>query len=109
MLPWDVVIERILRVAKSFDEARAMDQEDVAALSFEERISGVERLRREWFGEARGEPLTLAAAPRMRRSARAPQRLWMLLQIANSLSDAHAPVCVSAAHDHFSPSARGTR
>jgi hypothetical protein len=50
-----IVIERIVRVAKSFDEAREMDREDVAALSFEERISGVERLRREWFGEDRAE------------------------------------------------------
>jgi hypothetical protein len=49
------VIKRILRVAKSFAEAREMDRDDVAAMSFEERISGVERLRREWFGEDRAE------------------------------------------------------
>jgi hypothetical protein len=36
VLDCDVVIERVLRVAKSFEEAREMDREDVAALSFEE-------------------------------------------------------------------------
>jgi len=45
------VIEKVVRTAASFEEAHRLDQEDVAALSFEERISGVERLRREWFGE----------------------------------------------------------
>ncbi len=37
------MIERRLRCASSFEEAEAMDREDVAKLSFEERISGVER------------------------------------------------------------------
>ena len=45
------VIERVFRVARSFREAEEMDRRDLAALSFEERISGVERLRRERFGE----------------------------------------------------------
>jgi hypothetical protein len=49
------VIERIVRVANSFEEAAEMDRGDIAALSFEERISGVERLRRVWFGEDRAE------------------------------------------------------
>src|SRR5690242_19474453 len=46
-----VAIQRTIRIAASFDEAARLDREDVAALSFEERISGVERLRRAWFGE----------------------------------------------------------
>jgi hypothetical protein len=49
------VIERIVRVASSFEEADELDRQDVAAMSFEERISGVERLRRVWFGEDRAE------------------------------------------------------
>jgi hypothetical protein len=49
------MIERIVRVASSFDEARSMDEDDIARLSFEERISAVERLRRIWFGEDRAE------------------------------------------------------
>ena len=32
-----------------------MDREDVAKVSFEERISGVERLMRVWFGEDRAQ------------------------------------------------------
>jgi hypothetical protein len=52
-----VVIERIVRVASSFEEADALDRQDVAAMSFEERISGVERLRRVWFGEGRAQSL----------------------------------------------------
>jgi hypothetical protein len=36
------VIERIVRVAGGFAEAAELDREDVAAMSFEERISGVE-------------------------------------------------------------------
>ena len=50
-----LVIARIVRVAESFEEAARLDHDDVAALSFEQRISGVERLRREWFGENRAE------------------------------------------------------
>jgi hypothetical protein len=49
------VIERLVRVANSFEEADEIDRQDVAAMSFEERISGVERLRRVWFGEDRAE------------------------------------------------------
>jgi hypothetical protein len=45
------MIERILRTADSFAEAAELDRLDVARMSFEERISGVERLRRIWFGE----------------------------------------------------------
>jgi hypothetical protein len=45
------MIERIVRVADSFEEAADLDRQDVASMSFEERISGVERLRRSWFGE----------------------------------------------------------
>jgi four helix bundle protein len=44
------VIKRILRIANSFEEAARFDREDVAALSFEQRISAVELLRRERFG-----------------------------------------------------------
>ncbi|MCC6556275.1 MAG: hypothetical protein IT372_25220 [Polyangiaceae bacterium] len=50
-----IVIERIIRTAQSFEEADEIDRQDVAAMSFEERISGVERLRRIWFGEDRAE------------------------------------------------------
>jgi hypothetical protein len=49
------MIERIIRVADSFEEAAELDRQDVASMSFEERISGVERLRRSWFGEDRAE------------------------------------------------------
>jgi hypothetical protein len=49
------VIERVIRVASSFEEAEELDRQDVAAMSFEERISGVERLRRVWFGEDRAQ------------------------------------------------------
>jgi hypothetical protein len=45
------VIERVIRVANTFEEAEAFDREDIVALSLEERISGVERLRKVWFGE----------------------------------------------------------
>jgi hypothetical protein len=45
------MIERIVRVAASFEEAAAFDREDLARLSMEERISEVDRLRRTWFGE----------------------------------------------------------
>src|ERR1700722_11137061 len=45
------MIERILRVARSFEEAATMDREDNARLSLEERVSAVDRLRRIWFGE----------------------------------------------------------
>jgi hypothetical protein len=50
------MIERVIRVARTFQEAAELDREDVAALSFEERISGVERLRKAWFGEDRAQP-----------------------------------------------------
>jgi len=50
------MIERVVRIASSFAEADRMDREDLAALTLEERISGVERLRREWFGEGRAQP-----------------------------------------------------
>ena len=49
------MIERVFRVANGFGEAATLDRSDVAAMSFEERISGVERLRRSWFGEDRAE------------------------------------------------------
>jgi hypothetical protein len=49
------VIERVLRVAKNFAEAQDADRHDIAAMSFEERISAVERLRRERFGEDRSQ------------------------------------------------------
>jgi hypothetical protein len=49
------MIERVLRVPSSFGEAAELDRRDVAAMSFEERISGVERLRRIWFGEDRAQ------------------------------------------------------
>jgi hypothetical protein len=49
------VIERVVRVAASFREAEKMDREDLAVMTFEERISAVERLRRERFGEDRAE------------------------------------------------------
>ncbi len=45
-------MERIIRVASSFEEAEAADREDLARLSFEERISEVAELRRIWFGES---------------------------------------------------------
>jgi hypothetical protein len=48
-------MERVFRVAKSFREAEEMDRRDIAALSFEERISAVEALRRQHFGEDRPE------------------------------------------------------
>jgi hypothetical protein len=49
------VIERVVRVASSFREAERMDRADLAAMSLEERISAVERLRKERFGEDRAE------------------------------------------------------
>jgi hypothetical protein len=49
------MIERIVRTAHSFEEAAEIDRQDVAAMSIEERISGVERLRRVWFIEDRAE------------------------------------------------------
>jgi hypothetical protein len=49
------VIERIIRTANSFEEAAELDRDDVAAMSLEERISGVERLRRIWLLENRAE------------------------------------------------------
>jgi hypothetical protein len=50
------VIERVFRVASGFHEAEAIDRRDIAALSFEERISVVERLRRQHFGEDGSRP-----------------------------------------------------
>lgn len=38
-----------VRIATSFEEADDLDRDDIGALSFEERISGVERLRRAEF------------------------------------------------------------
>jgi len=52
-LSLDWMIRRVIRVAETFEEAERFDRQDVAALSFEERISGVERLRKVWFGEDR--------------------------------------------------------
>jgi hypothetical protein len=49
------VIERIIRMASSFEEAAEIDRQDVESMSIEERISGVERLRRVWFIEDRAE------------------------------------------------------
>ncbi|MEI7893789.1 MAG: hypothetical protein WCI05_11895 [Myxococcales bacterium] len=49
------VFEKVLRVASTFSEVEAMDREDLARLTFEERISAVETLRRVWFGEDRPE------------------------------------------------------
>jgi hypothetical protein len=49
------MIERVIRIANTFAEADAFDRADIAALSLEERISGVERLRRVWFGEDRAQ------------------------------------------------------
>jgi hypothetical protein len=49
------VIERVVRVANSFREAERMDRDDLATMSLEERISMVERLRRDRFGEGRAE------------------------------------------------------
>jgi hypothetical protein len=49
------MIERFLRTANGFAEASELDRDDVAAMTFEERISEVERLRRIWFGEDRAE------------------------------------------------------
>ena len=49
------VIERIVRVAENFREAEGMDRADLAEMSLEQRISAVERLRRERFGEDRAE------------------------------------------------------
>jgi hypothetical protein len=49
------MIERILRTATGFAEAAEIDRQDIAAMTFEERISEVERLRRIWFGEDRPE------------------------------------------------------
>jgi predicted Rdx family selenoprotein len=49
------MIERVLRTANGFAEASKLDRDDVAAMTFEERISEVERLRRIWFGEDRAE------------------------------------------------------
>src|SRR5258708_21506439 len=49
------VIERVIRVAGNFRGAERMDRADLAAMSFEERISAVERVRRERFGEDRAE------------------------------------------------------
>jgi hypothetical protein len=71
------VIERIVRVAGSFEEAEALDREDVAAMSFEERISGVERLRRVWFGEDRAESRLERVLERADLPARPlPPRRW---------------------------------
>jgi hypothetical protein len=47
--------ERVLRTANGFAEADELDRQDVARMTFEERISEVERLRRIWFGEDRAE------------------------------------------------------
>jgi hypothetical protein len=49
------MIERVIRIANTFAEAEAFDRADIAALSMEARISGVERLRRSWFGEDRAQ------------------------------------------------------
>ncbi len=49
------VIERILRVAHSFEEVEEFDRQDMARLSLEERVSAVEQLRRIWFGEAKAQ------------------------------------------------------
>src|ERR1700690_2796806 len=71
------VIERIVRVASSFREAERMDHADLAALTFEERISAVERLRRERFGEDRAESRldrVLVSADRPSRALRARRR-----------------------------------
>jgi hypothetical protein len=76
------VIERVVRIAGSFREAERMDRDDLAAMSFEERISAVERLRRERFGEDRAESrlervLVSADRPTGRRAQtdRGPRRL----------------------------------
>ena len=45
------MIQRVLRTATGFAEAAQLDRQDIAAMTFEERISEVERLRRIWFGE----------------------------------------------------------
>jgi hypothetical protein len=45
------MIERVIRIAHTFEEAEAFDREDIVAMSMEERISGVERLRKVWLGE----------------------------------------------------------
>jgi hypothetical protein len=49
------VIERVLRTATGFTEAAELDRQDIARMTFEERISEVEKLRRIWFGEDRAE------------------------------------------------------
>jgi len=67
------MIERVLRVASSFREAAELDRRDVAAMSFEDRISGVERLRRVWFGEAHA-PKPATRGRSLRRRAAAPRR-----------------------------------
>jgi hypothetical protein len=55
-LGYDVhVIERVVRIANDFREAERIDRADLASMSFEERISAVERMRRERFGEDRPE------------------------------------------------------
>ena len=51
------MIEHVLRTASSFAEAAELDRQDVARMTFEQRISEVERLRRIWFGEDRAEAL----------------------------------------------------
>jgi hypothetical protein len=71
------VIERMIRVANSFREAERMDRVDIAAMSLEERISAVERLRRERFGEDRAESRldrVLVSADRPTSQARARGR-----------------------------------
>jgi hypothetical protein len=49
------MIDRVTRTANGFAEAAALDRQDVAAMTFEERISEVERLRSIWFGVDRAE------------------------------------------------------
>jgi hypothetical protein len=48
-------IERVVHAACSFREAEEIDRSDIAAMSFEERISAVEHLRRQRSGEDRAE------------------------------------------------------
>ncbi len=49
-------MERIIRFARTHEEAELCDREDLERLTFEERINAVEQLRKVWFGEDRALP-----------------------------------------------------
>jgi hypothetical protein len=78
------LMDRTLRSADSHEEVAEMDRADLSLLTFEERISAVEHLRRVWFGEDRTQPrlsriltVTTLASRKVRARRRARRsRAW---------------------------------